>query len=176
MVLTPKPVSGPQDFLSVFQKHRHFVFKSACSLLGNSEVADDIVQEVYLRFEKAWSQFKNDSSPSTFLYGITRNVCREHIRKEVRERKNKSLLSEFLSIFGTSSPKSEETKTDAELLSWALAQLPLRLREPILMHFYQDMDHHSIAQILKIPVGTVKSRIFQAKEKLSALINERSVK
>ncbi len=174
MTVLTKSKAKELDFFQVFESHRDFIFKSAVSILGNVEGADDVVQEVFLRLEKVWINFKGESKASTFIYGITKNVCREFIRKEVKERKNQSLFGAFLQLFGPSSPKSEETTTNAELLSWALAQLPDRHREPILMHFYQNMDHQQISEILQIPLGTVKSRIHLAKAKLSSLINEKN--
>lgn len=153
-----------------YARHRLFVRKSACILLGNSRFADDVVQEVFLRLSQSASQYRGESSETTYLWGVTRNVCREFIRREVRERRFRDLLERQRPAESHEPPSANDREDDAQTLSKALSQLRPRHREPLLLYYYHDRAYAEIAKILGIPEGTVKSRIHQARERLSAVL------
>lgn len=161
---------------AIFLEKRSFVYRSACLLLGSSDRAEDVCQEVFLRFQEAFRKFRGESSYSSFLYGITRNVCREQIRREIRERR-------FQNEYVDHSPSGPHEKNLSEgyadsganesSLNLAIAQISKKLREPLLLYYYQDMSYEKIGETLGIPEGTVKSRINKAREKLAAALGDR---
>jgi len=153
-----------------YSRHRLFVRKSACILLGNSRWADDVVQEVFLRLSQSASHYRGESSETTYLWGVARNVCREFTRREIRERRFREQLERQRPAEPHEPSPSSDRADDAQTLSKALAQLRPRHREPLLLYYYHDRSYAEIAKVLGIPEGTVKSRIHQARERLSAVL------
>ena len=155
-----------------FSRHRTFVRKSACILLGSARHADDVLQEVFLRLQRSASQYRGEAAETTYLWGVTRNVCREFLRRELRERRFHERLSNEQPLEYRESDAPHEARERAQVLSAALAQLRSRHREPLLLYYYHDRSFAEIAKVLGIPEGTVKSRIHQARERLTAVLGE----
>lgn len=164
----PAPLDPWADW---FSRHRDFVMRSACILLGGGEGAEDVVQEVFLRLAKGRAAFRGEARETTYLWGITRNVCREALRRRIRDRRlsQMNLREETVDPHGGG---ENEKQGEAALLSEALGRLKSRHREPLLLYYYQDKSYAEIAEVLGIPEGTVKSRIHQAKERVAALLAE----
>lgn len=155
-----------------YTRHRDFVLRSACIHLGGADGAEDVVQEVFLRLARGREAFRGEARETTYLWGITRNVCREFLRRRLRDRR----LSQMPLREETVDPHGQtesESRDDAALLSAALAKLKPRHREPLLLFYYHDKSYAEIAQVLRIPEGTVKSRIHQGKERMAALLAEK---
>ncbi len=160
---------------ALFIEKRDFVYRSACLLLGSAERAEDVCQEVFLRFQEVFPKFRGASSYSSFLYGITRNVCREQIRREIRERRFQNEVRADAENLSAVAPESAVSEAQANEISLnlALSQVSPKLREPLLLYYYQNLSYEEIGRTLGIPEGTVKSRINKAREKLAAALGDR---
>jgi RNA polymerase sigma-70 factor (ECF subfamily) len=180
-LLLKKSKNGqPDAFERLIAEHQKRVYNIALRMLGNPEDASDAAQEVFIRVFKSLHGFKGQSSFSTWIFRITKNVCLDELRK--RKRRN------FISIdkeidYGDGAVKlqiederftPEESAERAELsynVRNSIAKLPEQHRILIILRDIQNFSYDEIARILQIPDGTVKSRINRARKALREIIN-----
>lgn len=156
------------------------VYNLALRMTDNPEDAADMAQEAFIKAYNNLSSFRGDSKFSVWLYRIVSNVCLDFLRKQSR-RPSVSLSVEDddgedvqLDVPDESmSPESQlERKLTRESVRRGLAQLPEDYRQILLLRELQGLSYDEISQVLNIGVGTVKSRIFRAREKLCAFLSK----
>lgn len=162
----------------IFNAHRNQVYTLAYRMTGNATDAEDLCQEVFLQVMRKIGSFQGRSSFSTWLYRVTVNRSRDFLRGKKR---NPELLSqdeesaepreESLLGRSTPSPEASAISSDARrLVQEALMELPLTLRAPLVLHELQGFEYREVARMLRLPVGTVKSRIFRGRVRLGELL------
>ena len=147
----------------------NFVFR----FVGNRDVAEDIVQETFLRVFRKRHAYKAIANFSTWLFTIAGNLAKSELRRRKRWR--------FLSLDWTNEDDEkgfelpDKSKLPDEIISdrltnadvqKAIRSLPIRYREAIILRDIDGMAYQEIADILKCPIGTVKSRVNRARLKL----------
>jgi RNA polymerase sigma-70 factor (ECF subfamily) len=136
-------------------------------LLRNEHDAEDSVQEAYLRAYKAFGQFRGGDGRA-WLLTIVRNVCYSRLRKN----KNINLHEEFdESVHGAAEEPAPaagplQGEVSPELLREAMAALPEKMSEVIILHDLEGLAYREIADVVGIPIGTVMSRLARARERL----------
>ena len=143
------------------------VYAIAFRMMGNSEDAQDVTQEAFLRAFQAIRKFREDASFNTWLYRIVVNVCHDELDRRKRrpatmtEMTRDDDASRFLDI-----PSSEESPEDLYLrrerqhaLLGAIEQLPDIYRNVVILHDLEGMQYDEIAAVLHTNIGTVKSRV-----------------
>ncbi|MBQ9264447.1 MAG: sigma-70 family RNA polymerase sigma factor [Clostridia bacterium] len=153
------------------------VYKTCYHMMGNAEDAADCAQEAMLRAYRAFPSFRRDAEFFTWITRIALNVCTDALRK----RRNVVSLDALRQEQGFDPPdegKSAyvqlEEKERLLLLRQALAQLPEDARQLIVLRDFRSMSYEEIAAVTGAPLGTVKSRISRAREKLSQLLKKSS--
>jgi RNA polymerase sigma-70 factor, ECF subfamily len=134
-------------------------------LTTDLQILDDLTQDVFLKVHRNLSKFRGDAKFSTWLFRIAYNVCQDHHRRRGRNHRVVSLPVEDLPI----SAPDEEILSGVdreELVSRALETLTPDHRAVVILHDLQEKPQEEIAQILEVPVGTVKSRLFYGRRKL----------
>jgi RNA polymerase sigma-70 factor (ECF subfamily) len=162
----------------IFSAHRHQVYTLAYRMTGSATDAEDLCQEVFVQVMRKIGSFQGRSSFSTWLYRVTVNRSRDFLRSKKRspellsqdgvaaEPREESLLGR-----AEPSPEASAISSDAQrLVQEALMELPLSLRAPLVLHELQGFEYHEVARMLRLPVGTVKSRIFRGRVKLGELL------
>ena len=136
---------------------------------GQQSEGEDLVQETYLRLWKYRSEYKPTAKLSTFLFLLARQVRIDALRRQTRrEAREESWGRE-----AASSEAPSVGRVDArEDVRWALAKLSEPLRDVVELGVFQDLPYAEIAEILGIPVGTVKSRMSNALVKLKEIFDE----
>jgi RNA polymerase sigma-70 factor, ECF subfamily len=133
---------------------------------GQIEFSDDIAQETFILAWKNIKSFRNEAKFSTWLYRIAFNVWQSEIRK-----KRETLIEE------DSQPETESQPSEAELtgvrrdLTRAMQNLTDGERNAILQCYYNDLSHEEAAYVLGIPLGTVKTNVLKAKEKMRSKLS-----
>ena len=127
---------------------------------------EDLVQETYLRLWNYRREYKPTAKLSTFLFLIARQVridaLRRQTRREIREER-----------WGKEQPDTQQPDSYAiDDVHWAVSRLSEPLREVVELGVFQDLPYAEVAEILSIPVGTVKSRMSNALKKLKEIFNE----
>lgn len=167
--------AGDEEALGVLMdRYGGALLHFAHRLVGDMQMAEEICQDTML---KAWQQagsFRMDGHLKAWLFRVARNNAIDYIRRK------KLPTEEFQSAHDQASseqqPEREAEKswlTDAILD--ALDALPEQYREVIDMRFFQDMCYQEIAEVLKIPLGTVKSRLNYALKGLTRVLQERGI-
>ena len=133
----------------------------------SSSEGEDLVQETYLRLWKYRREYKPTAKLSTFLFLMARQVRIDALRRQTRRANREE-------SWGKEQPTSEGPKAFGvrEDVRWALARLSEPLRDVIELGVFQDLPYAEVAEILGIPVGTVKSRMHNALKELKEIFDE----
>ena len=154
-------------FKTLIQRHKDKIRNIIYLTLNSSDAVDDIAQDVLITIYKHLKSFRFESQFSTWLYRITINKCKDHLRKV----KIRSIFSPIKD--GDEEPvyiPSMEHKDIAEIVNKAIAKLPEKLRLPLLLKDIEGLSYQEIAESVDCEIGTVKSRIFRAREGLRELL------
>ena len=157
------------------------VVNMSYSLLSNREDAFDAAQEVFLRVYRGLDNFREKSSFSTWIYRITTNVCSDFLRKRQRTLSTISVSGAYdddedkeLEI-RDSAPTPEEYAQANEkqrAVMRALSEIKHEYREIITLFDIEGMNYEEISDVLKIPTGTVKSRLNRARGAMRKKLSE----
>ena len=155
------------------QKYQKPLYFHVCKMIRNSDFAEDLVQDIFLKAFKSLKNYKNDYAFSTWLYRIATNHTIDYLRKKKLET---------LSIHADDSDDThatiqladEDSFTDEPMIRRerknkvheAIDQLPEKYREVILKRHIEEKSYQEIAEEMDIPLGTVKAHIFRARELL----------
>ncbi len=172
-------------FEMLIEAYQKKIFNLAFRMIGNYDDAGDLAQEALIRIFKSISNFKEQSSLSTWIYRITTNVCLDEIRKK-KNRKVVSLDEEIHAEDGdmqrqimSDDPLPDELMEKEELrqiINSAIESLPEDQRLVITLRDIQGFSYDEIAKVLDCPAGTVKSRINRARFALkNVLISKREL-
>lgn len=135
--------------------------------LRDAELARDAVQETYLKAFRSLDSFRGDSGEKTWLIRIAINTCRDMHRSAWFRHTDRRVTPEMLPV---NSGNVEEKDEDVLL---AVMALPIKLRETVLLYFYQNMNVKEIAEMLKLSSSAVSARLNRAKKKLRAALEGR---
>ncbi len=165
------------DFETLAAEQERQVYATCYHMLGNREDALDCAQETMLRAYRAFDSFRQDASFATWITRIAMNVCTDALRKRRPVVSLDALREE--SHFDVSDPAPTayaqlEQKERMRLLREGLDQLPEDMRQMIVLRDVQGLSYDQIASILQVPLGTVKSRVSRAREKLVHLLQKSS--
>lgn len=136
-----------------------------CTLCANSIDADDLYQETWLRLVTNLHRYDTSKPFEPYLTGICVNAYRDVLRRKKRSPIFDSFATTEEKESVMESVSAEETKDYSELHE-AVARLPEKMRVTILLFYFHDMEISRVAVALRVPEGTVKSRLHQAKKLL----------
>lgn len=173
-----KVVSGDSDaFEALVTKYEKQIYAMGMRYTGNQQDAMDITQEVFLRVFRFIKNFNAQSSFSTWIYRITVNVCKDILAKKRRIQElpldGESEDGEYtidIEDFSYSPEAVMQSHQLRDSIASAIAKLPEKYRNIIIMRELNDMSYEDIGRVLDIEQGTVKSRISRGREKLRLII------
>jgi RNA polymerase sigma-70 factor (ECF subfamily) len=156
----------------IVRRYKDQLLNFAYRFLGNLEEAEDVVQETFLRLYRNKKAYRQIAKFSTWLYTITSNLA----KTELRKRKRRKLISISDMGYEEKEYEIEDQRADTErevnssmqekLIQQAIEELSPRFREVIILRDVQELSYEEVGEILKIPLGTVKSRVNRARLKL----------
>lgn len=152
--------------------HLDALFRVALRFVGNAADADDLVQDTLFRAYQAWHQFERGTNAKGWLITILRHVFINDYRRNVRRRQ--ILTSDAPPAVEHTTVRFFDDLVDDEVVR-AIDALPLQFREVVMLRDVEDLTYEEIATMLGIPVGTVKSRLFRARELLQKALREYAV-
>jgi RNA polymerase sigma-70 factor, ECF subfamily len=153
---------------------RHYwrkVFNVAYKFVGKHDEAEDLTQEIFLKIFKSLETFDRRANFQTWLISVSRNLCIDHYRSVRKEREtidrdvDANELTPISKEVGAIALLEQQDRV--ALLRQALAELPDALKTAVLMRDIQEMSYQEIAQKLRLPEGTVKSRINRGRTELA---------
>jgi len=153
-------------FRILIYRHKEKVRNIVYLTVSRSEIVDDIAQEVFITVYKNLKNFRFESQFTTWLYRITINKCKDYLRKM-------KIRSIFIPVKESEDHGYNHLKEDIdipEIVQNAIARLPEKLRTPLLLKDIEGFSYQEIADTVQCEVGTVKSRIFRAREGLRNIL------
>jgi RNA polymerase sigma-70 factor (ECF subfamily) len=170
----------PEALTQLIVSQQHYVYSVAMSVLKNPDDAADLTQEAFMRLFRALPQYNGESRFTTWLYRLVVNLGRDELRRRgrqvpvippVADEEGQDDLSSVADDDRWADPSlaldSRELRDDVRR---ALAQLEEHYRLVLTLYYFDDMKYSDIAEVLDIPLNTVKSHIRRGKERLAALL------
>ena len=148
----------PMDAQRLLDAYGDTLLRLCLLYLGDQALAEDAVQETFLRALRAWPHFRGESSEETWLTRIAINVCKNELRSPWRRRRAPAESLDTLAVEG---PDPED-----DTLVRAVSHLPLKYREVVVLYYYREWSTTQIAQRLGISVSTVTVRLSRARKML----------
>lgn len=164
-----------KDFLleKIMIEYGNELVRLAFSYVKDSETAKDMVQNTFIKCYKSIDSFRFDAQIKTWLYRITINECKDYLKswnyKMVQVR---SFFNETAKSILPSTEKTVMNKYNNEEIKDTIFSLPKVYREVVYLYYYDSLKTEEIADILDIPVNTVKTRLRRAKQRLASMIKE----
>jgi RNA polymerase sigma-70 factor (ECF subfamily) len=153
-------------FPRLVQKYRRQIYGLAFRFTHNHEEADDLAQETFLRAYTHLSSFRGESSFKTWLFRIVTNLS-INLSQSSRMAKDTGEEPEEHHVQAEASALEDLLAQDRSVaLQRAIATLPPKQKETLLLKTYQDLTCEQVAQVMKCSVGTVKANLFNALKKL----------
>jgi RNA polymerase sigma-70 factor (ECF subfamily) len=172
-----------QAWQQLVLSHHRRIYAICYRFTGSATDAEDLTQDVFLKLYKNLASFDlQKGSFQTWITTLTRNLLVDHFRRSRMERASDSLDATFdgeedgptmADRLADTRESQEQHMASLELkvrIQEALQQLSPELREAVILRDLEDMDYKEIAQVLRIPEGTVKSRISRGRGELARLL------
>jgi len=163
------------DFEQIVEVHQEMVFRTLMRLTGGREGLEDMAQEVFLRLLRALPHFRGEAQLSTFLYRIIVNVVNDEFRERKKARLTSSIdNNEARGLAQTSAGPAvlAERAQIQQAVEKALLQLTSADRIILTLHYQEGRSYEEIAAILDLPMGTVKTHLYRARERLKVTMKE----
>lgn len=161
----PDPATE-QLFTELVSEHQTSLLRMCYLILHDSGLAEDAVQETFVKAYRALSAFRGTSSLRTWLMRIAINTCRD-----MQQGSWLKHISNTVTLDELAEP-SESFPEDGLAVNMEIARLPLKLREAVLLYYYQNMGIEEVAETLGIAVSSASERLKRAKEKLRNALKE----
>ena len=164
---------------TLVRTHTRRVYGFCYRFTGKDSEAQDLTQEVFLRVFRSLKSYRSDEGAFvTWLTRLSRNLLIDHYRRSRQERLTESIEEQLPMIEGKEAggkrPDSLLAGREAsEALQDALQRISPDLREAVILRDLQEMEYREIAQVLKIPEGTVKSRLNRGRAELARVLRQR---
>ena len=173
-VLPAHPTVGdddPADLAALFSRYARALLRYCACRVG-PDAAEDVVAEVFLVAHARWESFDPArASALTWLYGIATNVARSHRRTELRALRGYARAADSGAVeegFADRAADRADAQAGQRRIAAALARLPARQRDVLLLFAVAELDYAEIAAALDIPLGSVQSSLHRARAKLRA--------
>ena len=167
----------------IVQNYHRRIYNICYRFAGSADDAQDLTQEVFIKIYRTLSSYDtNKGAFATWITTITRNLLVDHFRKTKQDRMTDSLdaapsdhedaqpLSDRIEDKSAPPDSHVRSREVGDTVHAALAKLSPELREAVILRDLQDMDYREIATALKVPEGTVKSRINRGRAELARLL------
>jgi RNA polymerase sigma-70 factor (ECF subfamily) len=157
--------------ISLYEKK---IYNLAYRISGNSEDAFDISQETFIKIFKSIQHFKGESSFSTWIYRIATNTAYDYLKYEAKPKHSLDDEKNPIEIMDkTASPEqAAESNENLKIVGCAINILSLEFRQVLVLRDIEGYSYEEIANILKLELGTVKSRISRARNNLKKILND----
>lgn len=149
----------------LYDRHQNLVYRTALMITGDTEAAADLLQDVFLRLHRFASHVDPSRPLEPWLYRMTANLSYTWVKRSRRWLPSLEEVAEWL-VGTRRNPGRAAHDSDEEslLIEQAVAQLPYAQRVVVVLYYVNDLSLQEISEILDIPVGTVKSRLYYGRE------------
>ncbi len=175
--------NGDQNaFALLVQRHQHRVFNLVYRMLQQYDEANEVTQETFLAAWQGLPSFRGDARFSTWLYRIAYNCCLKQVEQHKRDKALETAIQAEQHLEDADSETRVDTEIDAHdrqtLVREQLSALPAKYRLVLVLRHLQEKTYEEMAEILAMPIGTIKTHLFRArnllKERLQAFEPEQN--
>ncbi|HKX82624.1 MAG TPA: sigma-70 family RNA polymerase sigma factor [Pyrinomonadaceae bacterium] len=170
---------GEDRFEELVRRYQRPIIGYVFRMLGDYEASLDVSQEVFIKVYNSLSRYSSEYKFSTWLYRIAHNAAIDHLRRNSvnpqsieTENADGSYQLQIESPLPTPEQDRERSEWRTEIEA-VVKCLPAAYRELILLRHSQDLSYDEIAEVTQLPLGTVKNRLFRAREMMRDIFVER---
>ena len=156
-----QPDSRP-EIGRLMEQYGSSLLRMSALYLKDADLAQDAVQETFIKAYRHFSEYRGESSEKTWLTAIAMNVSRDMLKSAWFRHHDRRIVPEELPIPAEENLQPEESDD----LGRAILELPVKYKDVILLYYYQDMNQDEIAEVLRVSAPTVSRRLKRAQEKL----------
>jgi RNA polymerase sigma-70 factor (ECF subfamily) len=158
-------------FQELVDGYKNLVFALIARTVQDRTRAEDLAQDVFLRIHRGLPYFRGEARLSTWIYRIVANVC-------MQDRAHRPVPGSFVSLDDADARVQRPAAADRQFgdlelkdrLEKAIARLPAQQRLLVAAHYLQGVQYEDLAEALRIPLGTVKTQLYRAKQQLRRLL------
>jgi RNA polymerase sigma-70 factor (ECF subfamily) len=161
-----------EAFRQFYEMTHEKVFRYLYRFTNNRETAEDLLIETYTEVWKAAGSYRGASKVLTWVIGIARNLAMNEFRRS--GNKDFEITEETVAVSASQHHSCAVSET-GRIVAEALTRLPFKHREVLDLVFLQELRYEEIAVVVGIPVNTVKTRVFHAKDKLREVLKQMGV-
>jgi RNA polymerase sigma-70 factor (ECF subfamily) len=182
--LVVRALSGREDgFEELVRRYQRPIVAYVYRMVGDYDAALDLAQEVFIKVYNSLGRYRPEFKFSTWIYRIAHNAAIDHLRRlgaarieemEVEGQEGTTFEKPLASKAPTPEQETERGERRAEIEE-VVAQLPPAYRELIVLRHSHDLSYDEIAEVTSLPLGTVKNRIFRAREAMRELLVARGI-
>ena len=169
-----KSTPDMEAFEEIYRLHHKRVYSICFRMVRNASDAEDLTQQVFIQLFRKLHTFRGDSSFTTWLHRLTVNQVLMHFRRRVvkTEKTTEDGSTPIRIVSGTENP-SRMALIDRIALNQAIGQLPPGYRMVFILHDLEGFEHDQIGKMLGCAVGTSKSQLHKARQRLRELLTGR---
>jgi RNA polymerase sigma-70 factor (ECF subfamily) len=157
---------------ALIRKYQHKIIKLISRYVHDPDAASDVAQEAFLKAYRGLARFRGESAFYTWLYRIAINTAKNHLVAQGRRSPNHEVDAQEAEYYESASMLKDYATPERQLLTEeiertvyrAIRELPDDLKTAITLRELEGMSYEEIAQTMGCPIGTVRSRIFRARE------------
>lgn len=171
----------PDAFAELVNRYQKGIYNLAYRLTGERDEAQDLAQETFLRAYAALPSFQTDRRFSPWLYRIATNLCFDYLKR--RGRLGTTPIEDFeaegaempLPDWSMEPARALERKETQEEVQAAILSLPEKYRAVVILRHIEGLSYSEMAEVLTLPLGTIKTHLYRARELLKARLQEGGV-
>jgi len=156
------------SFNTLVDRYKNRLFNVLIRMLDSAESAEDILQETFVRVHQHKMSFDFRFAVSTWIYTIALNLARNELRR--RKRIQFLDIEDFTNRLKAPEEKVDNSSKLREVIDKAVTKLPQKYRQAFVLRDLDQLSYEEIAQILSVPLGTVKSRVNRARNMLRNML------
>jgi RNA polymerase sigma factor, sigma-70 family len=167
-------VSGEKEFNAIVKQFSKSINNHAYYMLGNREDAEDATYEAFLKIHRGLESFRGESKLSTWIWRITNNVC---LTARAKKRLPTISIEDELDaecnpvVSDNASPHDVVARKETrQQLNQLIARLPDKEGTALTLYYFEEMDYKEIADVMKIPTGSVATALHRGRERLRLLL------
>ncbi|MGH8638604.1 MAG: RNA polymerase sigma factor [Burkholderiales bacterium] len=162
----------PAAFDTLIARWHEPLWRYARRVTGDASAADDLVQEVWLRVLRGIGELRDRGKLRSWVFGIARRVLMDRLRARYATPEHVALEADDLA----STDDSTDLTEALGLMQEELAELPLVEREVLVLFYLEELTLGELADVLEIPTGTIKSRLFRARRLLRDQLTKKGLR
>ena len=182
--LVVRALAGREDgFEELVRRYQRPIVAYVYRMVGDYDSALDLAQEVFIKVYNSLGRYRPEFKFSTWIYRIAHNAAIDHLRRcdnsrteDLRLESEGGQTYEKPLASGAPSPEQESEREERRAeIEGVVLNLPPAYRELIVLRHAHDLSYDEIAEVTGLPLGTVKNRIFRAREAMRTLLVERGI-